>query len=137
MRKDVHPCTNSCDVCQKIKVDHRKKKGGLRPSHIPTRPFEAVSLDPIAGLPPSGAEMFTAILVIVDKLTKYAIIVPTYDTLNQEGFAKLFVERVVNVYGHQRESLPTEIVTGYCLLEVDSSQLWQRHSSFFCTSPSD
>ena len=39
------------------------------------------------------------ILVIVDKLTKFAIIIPTHTTLSQEGFAKLFVERVVNVYG--------------------------------------
>src|SRR6201986_2288077 len=37
--------------------------------------------------------------VIVDKLTKFAIIIPTHTTLSQEGFAKLFVERVVNVYG--------------------------------------
>jgi hypothetical protein len=35
-------------------------------------------MDLITGLPPSGSEKFTAILVIVDKLTKYAIIVLTY-----------------------------------------------------------
>jgi hypothetical protein len=52
--------------------------GGLRPAHIPLRPFATVSMDLITGLPPSGSEKFTAILVIVDKLTKYAIIVLTY-----------------------------------------------------------
>jgi hypothetical protein len=62
-------------------------------------------MDLITGLPPSGAEKFTAILVIVDKLTKYAIIIPTYNQLSQEGFAKLFVERVVNTFG-----LPDRII---------------------------
>jgi len=39
-----------------------------------------------------------SILVIVDKLTKFAIIIPTHSTLTQEAFTKLFVEKVVNIY---------------------------------------
>lgn len=99
MRKDAESFANTCDVCQKIKVDHRKQMGGLRPANIPSRPFETVSLDLITGLPPSGKDKFTAILVMVDKLTKFAIIVPTHDTLDQEGFATLFFEKIVCVYG--------------------------------------
>ena len=72
--------------------------GALRPSHIPSRPFETVSLDLITGLPPLGEERYTAVLVIVDKLTKFGVFIPTHNTLTQEGFAKLFVERVVHVY---------------------------------------
>ena len=56
-------------------------------------------MDLITGLPASGEMGYTAILVIVDKLTKFAIIIPTHSTLTQEGFAELFVDRVVNVYG--------------------------------------
>ena len=41
----------------------------------------------------------------MDKLTKFAIIIPTHDTLSQDGFAKLFVERVVHVFG-----LPKRII---------------------------
>jgi hypothetical protein len=105
MLKDAVEFCSSCDVCQKIKVDHHKKMGALRPSHIPARPFATVSLDLITGLPPLGSEKFTAVLVIVDKLMKFAIIIPTHDTLDQDGFAKLFVERVANVYG-----LPDRII---------------------------
>jgi hypothetical protein len=105
MARDVDDFAPACDVCQKIKVDCRAPMGGLRPSHIPRRPFSTVSLDLITGLPPSGEAKFTAILVIVDKLTKYAIIVPTHDGLTQEGFAQLFVEKVANVYG-----LPERII---------------------------
>jgi hypothetical protein len=99
MNKDAEAYAATCDVCQKIKVDHRAKMGALRPAHIPPRPFATVSMDMITGLPPSGEQGYTAILVIVDKLTKFAIIIPTHSTLTQEGFAKFFVERVVNVYG--------------------------------------
>jgi uncharacterized membrane protein len=49
-------------------------------------------------LPPSGPEKYTAILVIVDKLTKYALIIPTHNELSQEGFTCFFMERVANVY---------------------------------------
>ncbi|KAF4619214.1 hypothetical protein D9613_005608 [Agrocybe pediades] len=103
--QDASAFASTCDVCQKIKTDHRKKTGALRPAHIPARPFETVSLDLITGLPPSGKEKFTAVLVIVDKLTKFAIIVPTHDKLDREGFAKIFVERVANIFG-----LPSRII---------------------------
>ena len=99
MNRSMERFCETCDVCQKTKVDRTKKMGALRPSHIPSRPFETISLDLITGLPPSGDERYTAILVIVDKLTKFALFIPTHDTLSQEGFAKVFVERVVHVYG--------------------------------------
>jgi hypothetical protein len=72
--------------------------GGLRPAHIPPHPFTTVSLDLIIGLPPSGKEKFMAILVIVNKLTRFSIMIPTYTNLTQEGFAAFFVERIVNVF---------------------------------------
>lgn len=105
MRRDVEKFTSTCDVCQKVKTDHRAKQGALRPAHIPARPFATVSLDLITGLPESGKEKFTAILVVVDKFTKYARIMPTHDTLKQEGFAKMFVDNIANVYG-----LPERII---------------------------
>ncbi|KAF7342678.1 Integrase catalytic domain-containing protein [Mycena sanguinolenta] len=99
LAKDAEEFAQTCDVCQKIKIDHRQKMGGLRPAHVPARPFATVSLDLITGLPPSGEERYTAILAIVDKLTRFAIIIPTHNELSQEGFAKFFVDRVVNVFG--------------------------------------
>lgn len=105
MRKDVDVYTTTCDVCQKIKNDHRRKQGGLRPAHIPARPFATVTLDLITGLPPSGEGKFTAVLVVVDKFTKYARLIATHDTLKQDGFAKLFVDNIANVFG-----LPNRII---------------------------
>lgn len=98
--------SETCDICQKIKVDHSRKMGALRPAHIPLRPFATVSLDLITGLLPSGDSNFTTILVIVDKLMKFAIIVPTHNKLDREGFAKIFIERVANIFG-----LPDRIIS--------------------------
>ena len=103
--KDASDFADTCDVCQKIKADHRKKMGALRPAHIPARPFATVTLDLITGLPPSGKEGYTAVLVVVCKLTKFAIIIAAHDTLDRDGFARLFVERVVNIFG-----LPDRII---------------------------
>lgn len=103
--KDAEEFARSCDVCQKIKVDRRQQMGPLRPAHIPPRPYDTVSLDLITGLPESGEEKYDAILVIVDKLTKYATFTPTHGTLGQEGFARVFVDNVAYRFG-----MPTRII---------------------------
>ncbi|KAG5220626.1 retrotransposon nucleocapsid protein [Salix suchowensis] len=104
-RQRCHRIRRSCDICQKTKTDRRGKQGGLRPSHIPQRPFATVSMDMITGLPESGTERFTAVLAFVDKLTKFAILVPTFNSLDQVGFASHFITKIVNIYG-----LPTRII---------------------------
>ena len=76
--------------------------GALCPPHILKRLFKVVLLDLILGLPPLGDEKFTAILVIMDKLTKFTLIIPTHNKLSQEGFTKFFMEKVANVYGLPR-----------------------------------
>jgi len=99
MNRSTEKFCKTCDVCQKTKVNCTKKMGALRPSHIPSQPFEMVSLDLITRLPPSGQEQYMAVLVIVDKLTKFTLFIPMHDSPTQEGFAKLFIEKVAHVYG--------------------------------------
>ena len=62
----------------------------------------------ITGLFLSEEEKFTAILVIVDKLTKFTFIIPTHNKLSQEGFAKFFIGKIVNIF-----SLPKQIIVDY------------------------
>ena len=75
----------------------------MRPHQIPTLPWDVISLDLITGLPPSQG--YDAILVVVDKLSKYALYIPTTSALSQSGFASLFLEHVV-----QRFGLPLEMI---------------------------
>ena len=72
----------------------------LRPLPIPLMPFEVITLDLVAGLPKS--EGSDVVLVVMDKLMKYVSYIPTTETLNQEGFAKLFVKHIVHCFGLPR-----------------------------------
>ncbi|SPC63716.1 uncharacterized protein UHOD_11307 [Ustilago sp. UG-2017b] len=74
----------------------------LRSPQIP--PWSSVSMDLIEQLPPSSD--FTAILVVVDRLTKMAIFVPTTNELDAPELAKLFLRHVYSKHG-----LPTSIVS--------------------------
>src|SRR5260370_5715002 len=103
MWKDMSQFCCTCDVCQKTKPDLRGKKGLLRPHRAPQLPWDVISLDLITGLPQSLN--LDVILVVVDKLTKYAVYIPTVTMLSQEGFATLFIDYIV-----QRFGLPLEMI---------------------------
>src|SRR5260370_21691353 len=103
MWKDVSQFCHTCDICQKTKPDLKGKKGLLRPHRVPQLLWDVISLDLITGLPQSQES--DAILAVVDKLTKFAVYIPTFITLSQEGFATLFINHIV-----QRFSLPLEMI---------------------------
>jgi hypothetical protein len=72
MSREIKAYVKSCDVCQKSKPRRHAPVGLLHPIPIPNQPFEVVTMDFIPELPESGG--FDNILVIVDKLTKYAVL---------------------------------------------------------------
>jgi transposase InsO family protein len=104
MRRDVLAYCGTCDVCQKTKTDRSKAKGFLSPLRVPRQPYEVITMDFITGLPESNGK--TAILVVVDKLTKFATFIPTTSDVTAEGTARLLFQRVFKLFG-----LPTEIVS--------------------------
>jgi hypothetical protein len=101
MQKDIQAFCDSCNVCQKTKPVNFKRYGYLHPNSIPLVPYESVSLDLIGPLPMSG-ESFTAILVVVNRLSKHSQFIPTMFELKTEGFGYLFVQHVVCRYGLPR-----------------------------------
>lgn len=104
MSRDIKKCTESCDICQKSKPHHHAPIGLLQLIPIPSQPFEVVSMDFIPELPTS--EGYNNILVIVDKLTKYAIFMPTTVTVNKEDMARLFFKHVISQFG-----IPQQVIT--------------------------
>ena len=96
MWADVVAYTKTCNICQKTKPDKQGPNGKLLPHSIPLLPFKVISLDLITGLPKLGS--YNAVLVIVDKLTKFIQYIPMISNLKQEGFAKLFLDNVVYKY---------------------------------------
>jgi hypothetical protein len=104
MSRDIKQYTSTCDICQKSKPRRHAPIGMLQPIPIPQHPFEVVTMDFIPELPVSKG--FDNILVIVDKLTKYAIFIPTTVEINEVETAKLFFNRVVAEYG-----IPRQVIT--------------------------
>ena len=101
MSRDIKSFVDTCDVCQKTKPQRHTPIGLLQPIPIPSQPFEVVSMDFIPELPVSNG--FDNVLVIVDKLTKYAIFIPTTVKINEIDSARLFFKHVITKFGIPRQ----------------------------------
>jgi len=97
MREFVTDYVKTCNVCLRNKPRHHQPYGFLNQLPIPLRPWDSISMDFIEQLPESNG--YTDILVIVDRLTKQAIFVPTSRTLDSPGLASLFISHVFSKHG--------------------------------------
>ena len=97
LRDFVKDYCRSCVSCKRGKSVRHKPYGLLRQLPIPARPWDSISMDFIEHLPISSG--FTAILVIIDRLSKQGIFIPTYDTVTSQDLAKLFVLHVFSKHG--------------------------------------
>ena len=88
----------SCPVCARYKAPRHRPYGLLQPLATPDRPWGSISLDFIEGLPPS--KNYDSILVIVDRLTKFAILAPTYKTVTAKQTAVLLYGHMVRLFGY-------------------------------------
>lgn len=104
MRKTVKEFIRQCDPCQRFKTDSLKPAGLLQPLGIPERIWTEISMDFIEGLPSSNG--YTVILVVVDRLSKYAHFAPLRHPYTALTVAKTFVDHVVRLHG-----VPTSIVS--------------------------
>ncbi|SPC63758.1 related to gag-pol protein [Ustilago sp. UG-2017b] len=88
----------SCPVCARCKAPHHRPYGLLQPLATPDRPWGSISLDFIEGLPLSKG--YDSILVIVNRLTKYAILAPTHKTVTTKQTAILLWRYMVGHFGY-------------------------------------
>src|SRR6266446_6949468 len=96
------------------KVMHHKPYGLLKQLPIPGQPWESISMDFIEQLPTS--EGFTVILVIMDRLTKQSLFIPTHDTVDAPQLAQLFLTHVFSKHGtlgHVTSDHRTEFVSHF------------------------
>ncbi|KAL0554721.1 hypothetical protein IC582_008649 [Cucumis melo] len=125
MRDDVMQYTKTCLICQQDKVEKVKVAGLLDPLPVPTRPWESVSMNFITHLSKVGD--FEAILVIIDRFSKYATFIPTTRQCSAEMTAQLFFKHVVKLWG-----VPTSIVSDRDGRFIGS--FWTELFSFLGTS---
>lgn len=87
----------SCVVCQSTKYSTQKPTGLLQPFPIPSQVWEDISIDFITGIPPSRG--YTAIMVVVDRLSKYAHFAPLPTKFDALRVAHLFINSMVRHHG--------------------------------------
>jgi hypothetical protein len=87
MKQSVQTYVQQCQVCQQAKTEHIMIPGLLRPLPIPTPAWQIVSLDFIEGLPTS--DHFNAILVVIDKFSKYGHFISLHHPFTATQIAKL------------------------------------------------
>ncbi|KAG8424880.1 hypothetical protein J3458_022432 [Metarhizium acridum] len=109
-RKMVQEVIKKCDTCNKAKSARHAPYGELQPISPPERAWQTVTMDFIVKLPKSKEPMtgvaYDSILVIVDKLTKYAYYIPYKESSNTKDLAYMFFKTVIAQHG-----LPTKLIS--------------------------
>ncbi|XP_026452487.1 uncharacterized protein LOC113352960 [Papaver somniferum] len=89
-----------CDVCQRSKSEVVSPPGLLGTLPIPTDVWIDISMDFIDGFPSSNRK--NSILVVVDRLSKYAHFIPLTHPYSASSVAEIFVREVVRLHGMPR-----------------------------------
>lgn len=104
MKKTVTNYVAGCLVCQEHKYLASSPQGLLQPLPNPNVVQEEVSMDFIVKLPRSNG--FDAVLVVVERLSKYGHFVPLKHPYSARMIAEVFIKEVVRLHG-----IPTSIVS--------------------------
>jgi hypothetical protein len=102
--KDVKKFVAECHICQQNHYETIHPPGLLQPNSIPVNAWKDVSMDFIDGLPSSGGK--TVILVVVDRLTRYAHFIPLSHPYTAQSVAQAFVNGVFRLHG-----MPASIIS--------------------------
>ena len=98
MKKYTAEYVDKCLNCKKVKAEHQRLAGELRPLGIPTWKWDSILMDFIIGIP-LIASRENAIWMIVDRLTKSAHFVAMHDSWNVDSLAQIYVKEVVQLHG--------------------------------------
>ena len=102
MGEEVKEYINSCLACSTGKSSNLHPAGLLHPLPIPVRRWEQVSIDFITQLPETQKSKNTALMVMVDKVSKMVHIAACKTTINAVESAELFYENVIRYHGVPR-----------------------------------
>jgi hypothetical protein len=103
-------------VCQQAKAERVKLPGLLAPLPAPEQAWSVVSLDFVEGLPTSYK--FNAILVVIDKFTKYGHFIPLAHPFTALQVAQLYMDNVYKLHG-----LPQILISDRD--KIFTSTVWQ------------
>lgn len=117
MHADCKNFVSQCILCMHNKSSRHCPYGLLQPLPIPERPWHSISMDFIKQLPKSNG--FTAILVVIDHLSKECIFIPSTNTVTAPDVADVFVTHVFAKHGiplHVSSDHGSELIRIYVTL---------------------
>jgi transposase InsO family protein len=116
LHRKVKNYIRQCDSCQRNKSSRHAPYGEMGLAEVPKQPWEWITMDFITKLPISeGNDM---IMVVVDRLTKYAYMIPTTETIDARQMANLLLRYVFTNHG-----TPSKITSDRD--KLFTSNMWQ------------
>lgn len=116
MKEQIIKWIKECAVCMKNKAEHCPYPGLLQPLPIPEMAWTHISMDFVEGLPKSEGK--NMILLVVDRLTKYAHFIACSHPYTTTDIVQLFTDHIFKLHG-----LPSVIVTDRD--PIFTSKVWQ------------
>lgn len=96
MTADIKKYIESCEVCEKTKI-HKHTHTPLQITSVASAPFEKIYVDFVGEIHPNSSEGHKYIMSISCDLTKYVVMLPTFDSTALTA-AKIIVENVCLVF---------------------------------------
>ena len=104
MKTDMDSYIKQCSICQHTKHSHDHPAGLLQPLPIPAGVWQDMFMDFVEVLPKSKG--YSVILVVVDRLAKFAHFISMKYPYTTVTVAHLFMDHIVKLHG-----LPSSIVS--------------------------
>ena len=128
MRKTVEEVIGNCDTCIRNKSSRHAPYGLMKSPDTPARAWKSIALDFITELPlstdPTTGIEYDAILIITDRLTKYAYFLPWKTTATAEDVAYELIRIIIANHG-----IPDEIILDRDKLFI--SKVWTTLLALF------
>lgn len=96
MNTDIRKYIDACEICEKTKI-HRHTHTPLQITSVANTPFEKIYIDFVGEINPNSTDGHKYIISISCDLTKYVIMLPTYDCTALTA-AKTVVEEVCLIF---------------------------------------
>lgn len=117
LKSAVEDFVRQCQICQQAKHEHVKPAGKLQPLPVPLKPWQDITMDFVEGLPKSDG--FEVIMVVVDRLTKFAHFVPLKHPFTAAQVAQALWDHVIKLHG-----VPLTIVSDRD--RIFTSSIWRE-----------
>src|SRR3954462_5304885 len=97
MKREIAQFIAECDVGRRVKAEHQRPAGTLRPLPIPEWKWDKVSMEFITGFPKTQKGN-DAIFIVIKQLSKVAHFLPVRESITTSQLADLYVSRIVSLH---------------------------------------